>query len=59
MTMTKRIMAADLPEFDATSYLDSESAIAAYLTDILAANDMASPGSALGDVARPRGSGRT
>ena len=37
--MTKRIKVDELPVFDATSYLDSEQAIAAYLTDILQAND--------------------
>jgi hypothetical protein len=30
--MSKRIRAADVPEFDAAHYLDSENAIAAYLT---------------------------
>jgi len=33
----KRIKVADLPEFDAAPYLGSETAIAAYLTDILEA----------------------
>jgi probable addiction module antidote protein len=53
--MTKRIKAADLPEFDAAPYLDSEVAVAAYLTDILEANDPALLASALGDIARARG----
>lgn len=53
--MNKRINAADLPEFDATPYLDSEVAIAAYLTDILEANDAALLAAALGDIARARG----
>jgi DNA-binding phage protein len=39
--MSKRIKVADLPEFDAARYLASETAIAAYLTDILEANDAA------------------
>ena len=39
--MTKRIKVTDLPEFDATPYLNSEASIAAYLTDILEANDSA------------------
>ena len=51
----KRIKVADLPEFDATPYLGSEAAIAAYLTDILEANDPALLASALGDIARARG----
>lgn len=53
--MTKRIKANDLPDFDAARYLDSEEAIAAYLTDILAANDPALLAAALGDIARSRG----
>ena len=51
----KRIKTADLPEFDAAPYLDSEAAIAAYLTDILETNDPALLASALGDIARARG----
>lgn len=53
--MSKRITVADLPEFDAAPYLDSEVAIAAYLTDILEANDGALLAAALGDIARARG----
>jgi len=53
--MTKRIKAADLPEFDAAPYLDNEAAVAAYLTDILDANDPALLAAALGDIARARG----
>ena len=53
--MTKRIKAAGLPEFDAAPYLDNEEAVAAYLTDILDANDPALLAAALGDIARARG----
>jgi probable addiction module antidote protein len=53
--MSKRIKADDLPEFDAARYLDSETAIAAYLTDILEANDASLLAAALGDIARARG----
>ena len=53
--MTQRIKVADLPEFDAAPYLDGEAAIAAYLTDILEANDPALLAAALGDIARSRG----
>ncbi|MFZ1180476.1 MAG: addiction module antidote protein [Herbaspirillum sp.] len=53
--MTKQIKVDELPEFDAAPYLDSEEAIAAYLTDILEANDAALLASALGDIARARG----
>lgn len=44
-----------LPEFDASQYLDSDAAVAAYLTDILEASDPALLAAALGDVARARG----
>ena len=53
--MSKRIKIADLPEFDAAPYLDSETSIAAYLTDILQANDAGLLAAALGDIARARG----
>ena len=53
--MTKHIKVDELPEFDAAPYLDSEVAVAAYLTDILAANDPALLAAALGDIARARG----
>ena len=53
--MIKRIKAADLPDFDAAPYLDSDEAVAAYLTDILGANDPALLAAALGDIARARG----
>jgi probable addiction module antidote protein len=53
--ISKCVNATDLPEFDAANYLDSEMAIAAYLTDILDANDGALLASALGDIARARG----
>lgn len=53
--MSKRVKVADLADFDAAPYLDSEEAIAAYLTDILAANDPALLAAALGDIARARG----
>lgn len=53
--MTKRIKVSELADFDAAPYLDSEEAIAAYLTDILAAHDPALLAAALGDIARARG----
>lgn len=56
MTKTaKRIKTTELPNFDAAPYLDSEEAIAVYLTDILEANDAALLAAALGDIARARG----
>lgn len=53
--MTKSIKVSELPDFDAAPYLDSEESIAAYLTDILAANNPALLAAALGDIARARG----
>lgn len=55
MTKPKRTKVAELPEFDAARYLDDEAAVAAYLTDILDANDPALLAQALGDIARARG----
>jgi probable addiction module antidote protein len=55
MMTKRRIKVNDLPEFDATPYLDSEEAVAAYLTDILEANDAGLLAAALGDIARARG----
>ena len=46
---------AKLSNFDAAPHLDSVEAIAAYLTDILAANDSVLLAAALGDIARARG----
>jgi len=51
----QRIKVDDLPEFDAAPFLDSEEAVAAYLTDILDANDAGLLAAALGDIARARG----
>ena len=53
--MSKNTKVSDLAEFDASPYLDSEEAIAAYLTDILDAGDPALLAAALGDIARARG----
>jgi probable addiction module antidote protein len=53
--MSKQIKIADLVQFDAAAYLTSETAIAAYLTDILEEGDAGLLASALGDIARARG----
>jgi probable addiction module antidote protein len=53
--MSKRIKVGDLPGFDAEPHLDSEEAIAAYLTDVIEANDASLLAAALGDIARARG----
>lgn len=55
MAKLKRTKVAELPEFDAARYLDDEAAVAAYLTDIIEANDPALLAEALGDIARARG----
>jgi probable addiction module antidote protein len=44
-----------LPEFDITEHLDSDEAIAEYLTVVLEDNDPALFAAALGDIARARG----
>jgi hypothetical protein len=50
----KKVKASDLPEFDAAEYLDSDEAVAEYLTAVLAENDPALLAAALGDIARER-----
>lgn len=53
--MTKKIKISDLPEFDITEHLDSEQAIAEYITIVLEENDPAALADALGVAARARG----
>lgn len=53
--MQDPIRIADLKKFDPAVWLDSPEAIAAYLSDILAADDAALLAVALGDIARARG----
>jgi probable addiction module antidote protein len=53
--MSKKIKVADLPEFDMAEHLDSEEAIAQYLSIVLEENDMAELVQALGTIARARG----
>jgi len=55
--MKRRIKVAELPEFDAARYLASDESVAAYLTDILEADDPGLLAAALGDIARARGMG--
>ena len=50
--MTKKVKVSDLPEFDITEHLDSEQAIAEYITIVLEENDPAALADALGSVAR-------
>ncbi len=49
------IKVADLPVLDGAASLENEQTIAAYLTDILEAQDPALLAAALGDIARARG----
>lgn len=51
----KKINIADLPEFDMAEHLDSDQAIAEYLTIVLEENDPAEFAHALGTIARARG----
>lgn len=53
--MTKQINVSQLPEFDASEYLNSEEDVARYLTTVLEENDPALLAAALGDIARARG----
>jgi probable addiction module antidote protein len=53
--MTKKIKISELPEFDITEHLDSEQAIAEYITIVLEENDPAALADALGVAARARG----
>lgn len=53
--MTAKIRIADLPEFDITEHLDSEQAIAEYLTIVLEEDDPAALAQALGSIAKARG----
>lgn len=53
--MDKKIKVSELPDFDVTQYLDSEQAIAEYLTVVMEDNDPAFLAAALGDIAKARG----
>lgn len=51
----QKINLADLPEFDMAEHLDSDQAIAEYLSIVLEENDPAEFAHALGTIARARG----
>ncbi|MCQ8117973.1 addiction module antidote protein [Methylomonas rosea] len=53
--MNEKIKIADLPVFDITEHLDSDQAIAEYLTVVLEEDDSAALAHALGSIARARG----
>ena len=52
---TRKIKVEELPAFDATDYLDSQEAIAKYLTAMIESGDASLVAVALGDVARAKG----
>jgi len=53
--MKKKILPADIPDLDFAEHLDTDQAVAEYLTVILEENDPALLAAALGDIARARG----
>ena len=53
--MTQKINVADLPEFDMAEHLDSDQAIAEYLTIVMEENNPSELTHALGTIARARG----
>jgi DNA-binding phage protein len=52
--MRQQIKVAELPEFDAAHHLNGEAAIAAFLSEVLKADDAALLVSALTDILRAR-----
>jgi probable addiction module antidote protein len=53
--MTTKTRVSDLPSFDPAQYLDSDEAVAQYLTAILEEDNPGLLAAALGDIARARG----
>ena len=53
--MTDKLKVSELPEFDMADYLDSDEAVAEYLTQVLADGDSAELVRALGHIAKARG----
>ena len=53
--MARKIRVSDLPEFDIAEHLDSDQAMAEYLTVVLEENDPAALAAALGSMARAHG----
>ncbi len=52
--MKKKVRLADMPDLDFAEHLDTDQAVAQYLTVILEENDPALLAAALGDIARAR-----
>ncbi len=53
--MPRKVKVSELPDFDFSEHLDSDQAVAEYLTAILEDHDPALLAAALGDIARARG----
>ncbi len=53
--MIKKVKVEDLPEFDMADYLDSDQAVAEYLSQVLADGDDSELARALGHIAKARG----
>jgi probable addiction module antidote protein len=53
--VAEKLKVTDLPEFDMADYLDSDEAVAEYLTQVLADGDSAELVRALGHIAKARG----
>jgi len=53
--MSKKIKIADLEEFDMVEFLQSDQAIAEYLTAVMEDGDPALLAAAMGDIARAKG----
>lgn len=53
--MSKKMSVKELPELDVSEYLDSEEAIAAYLTVIMEEDDPGLLAAALGSIAKAKG----
>lgn len=53
--MTRKIKISELPEFDMAEFLDSETAIAEFLTQVITEDDPSELAHALGTIARARG----
>jgi probable addiction module antidote protein len=53
--MSEKLKVSELPEFDMADYLDSDEAVAEYLTQVLADGDSAELVRALGHIAKARG----
>lgn len=53
--MSEKLKVSEMPEFDMADYLDSDEAVAEYLTQVLADGDSAELVRALGHIAKARG----